>query len=236
MNNNFNDIIDVILTFYKDDEIKKDIIVYGSIVPYLIMNKESSNNISDFCFLARQSKIGNIRKKIKKLSLEYKFDIIYDSKKYSKKDYGLKIKYENTIIGFYPYSIIDNNLTIKTFSMSKDETEIKLKTKIIPNISKSSVVRYISFDDELRVRILSPEFILANIETEEKKGREFEIETIKLLRNLSDESILHILRESISKMNINIDYKKKKKIDYGFMIIVFVLLVILAFLAYVCFK
>lgn len=236
MNNNFNDIIDVILTFYKDDEIKKDIIVYGSIVPYLIMNKESSNNISDFCFLARQSKIGNIRKRIKKLSLEYKFDIIYDSKKYSKKDYGLKIKYENTIIGFYPYSIIDNNLTIKTFSMSKDETEIKLKTKIIPNISKSSVVRYISFDDELRVRILSPEFILANIETEEKKGREFEIETIKLLRNLSDESILHILRESISKMNINIDYKKKKKIDYGFMIIVFVLLVILAFLAYVCFK
>lgn len=236
MNSNFNDIIDVILTFSKDDEIKKDIVVYGSIVPYLITNKESLNNILDFCFLVRKNRIDSIRKYLKKLSKDYKFDIIYDSKNYSNVDYGFNIKYENTIIGFFPYTIIDNNLTIRNFSISKDINEAKLKTKIISNVSKNSIIRYIKISDDIKVRIASPEFILASIETEEKKGKECEIEILTFLRNLSDENILHALRESISKMRVNISYGRKKKIDYKFIIIVFILLMILAVLSYVCFK
>lgn len=236
MNSNFNDIIDVILTFNKYEELSKNIAVSGSIVPYIVTNKESFEYHSDFYFLVRQKKINNVRNVIRKLSKEYIFDIVSDSTKYSSNDYGFKIKYENTIIGFFPYSIVDNNFTIKTFSITKGRNEVGLKTKIIPNISKSSVIRYINFNGDRKIRIISPEFILASKEVNEKQPGNPTSETIRLLRDLSDENVLQALRENVSKMKVNIEHRKIKKFDYKFMILVIFLVIILVFLTYKCFE
>ena len=167
MNSNYNDIIDIILTFTSDEELFSDIAVSGSIVPYLVTNKESMEYHSDFYILVKNKKINLVRDKIKKLTKEYEFDFISDSKKYSKEDYGFKVKYQGTTVGFFPYSLIDNNLTIKTYAINKDNTKISLKKKIIPDVKKSSVIRLINFSKQ-KIRIMSPEFILADKETKEK--------------------------------------------------------------------
>ena len=167
MNSNYNDIIDIILTFTSDEELLGDIAVSGSIVPYLVTNKESMEYHSDFYILVKNKKINLVRDKIKKLTKEYEFDFISDSKKYSKEDYGFKVKYQGTTVGFFPYSLIDNNLTIKTYAINKDNTKISLKKKIIPDVKKSSVIRLINFSKQ-KIRIMSPEFILADKETKEK--------------------------------------------------------------------
>ena len=67
MNGNYNDIIDIIITLIDDEEIANSIVVSGSIVPYIIMNKESYEYHTDFYVLVKEKKISNVRDKIKKL-------------------------------------------------------------------------------------------------------------------------------------------------------------------------
>lgn len=235
MNSNYNDIIDIILTFTSDEELLGDIAVSGSIVPYLVTNKESMEYHSDFYILVKNKKINLVRDKIKKLTKEYEFDFISDSKKYSKEDYGFKVKYQGTTVGFFPYSLIDNNLTIKTYAINKDNTKISLKKKIIPDVKKSSVIRLINFSNQ-KIRIMSPEFILADKETKEKRIGNPTDETMYLLSKISDESVLKVIRESISNMEVKIDTKETKNNDYILVIILAVLFILLLVVAYICFK
>lgn len=235
MNSNYNDIIDIILTFTSDEELSGDIAVSGSIVPYLVTNKESLEYHSDFYILVKNKKINLVRDKIKKLTKEYEFDFISDSKKYSKEDYGFKVKYQGTTVGFFPYSLIDNNLTIKTYAINKDNTKISLKKKIIPDVKKSSVIRLINFSKQ-KIRIMSPEFILADKETKEKRIGNPTDETMYLLSKISDESVLKVIRESISNMEVKIDTKETKNNDYILVIILEALFILLLVVAYICFK
>ena len=128
MNSNFNDIIDVILTFNKNEELSKNIAVSGSIVPYIVTNKESLECHTDFYFLVKHKKINDVRDIIKKLSKEYTFDIVSDSKNYSASDYGFKIMYGDTVVGFFPYSIVDNNFTIILYICRTPQSEICIFT------------------------------------------------------------------------------------------------------------
>lgn len=212
MNGNYNDIIDIIITLIQDDEIASSILVSGSIVPYIIANKESFEYHTDFYILVKEKKIGAIRDKIRKLSKEYQFDVVSDSKRYSKEDYGFKIKYENTTVGFFPYSLIDNNFSIKTYGLNKDTMEVRLKTKVISNVAKSSVIRLTRFSNDKNLRIMSPEFILADKETREKEPGNPTTETMRLLSNICDESVLKVVRQSVSNTKVNVKTKKYRKI------------------------
>lgn len=236
MNGNYNDIIDIIITLIDDEEIANSIVVSGSIVPYIIMNKESYEYHTDFYVLVKEKKISNVRDKIKKLSKEYAFDVISDSKTYSKNDYGFKIKYENTTAGFFPYSLIDNNFSIKTYGLNESTKEVKLKTKIVPNITKSSVIRLTKFTKEKTLRIMSPEFILADKEVREKEPGNPTKETMDLLNKISDESVLKAVRESVSNTKIKVETKKMKENNLLLIVILGVLILLLAVVAYICFK
>lgn len=235
MNSNYNDIIDIILTLVNDEDIINNIAVSGSIVPYLVTNKESGEFHSDFYLLVKNKKIDVVRNKIKSLSKEYEFDIISDSKKYSKEDYGFKIKYQGTTVGFFPYSLINNDLTIKTFAINKDNTKISLKKKIIPNVKKSSIIRLINFSKS-RIRIMSPEFILADKEMREKGPGNPTGETMYLLNKISDESVLKVVRDSVSNTQIKITTKETSDNNYILITILAVLFILLLVIAYICFK
>ncbi len=235
MNSNFNDIIDVILTFVDDEEIKKNVAVSGSIVPYLVSNKESLENHTDFYILVKNKKMTLVRNKIKEFTKEYELDFVTDSKKYSKEDYGFKVKYQGTTIGFFPYSIIDNNLTIKTYSINKDKDKIYLKKKSIPNVRKSSVIRLINFQKK-QIRIMTPEFILADKETHEKEPGNPTDETMRLLDKICDEDILKSVRQSVSEENIKITEKELNNNNYILIAILAGLVILLIVVAYICFK
>ncbi len=235
MNTNYNDIIDIILTLNCDDDIISNIAISGSIVPYLIVNKGSLEYHSDFYILVKNKKIDLVRQKLKKLSKEYEFDIISDSKKHSKEDYGFKIKYETTTVGFFPYSLIDDELTIKTYAINNENTKISLKKKIIPSIKKSSVIRYINFSKG-KIRIVSPEFILADKETREKQPGNPTNETMYLLDKICDPSVLKVVRQSISDTKVKIITKDMNKKDYIQIIILVAIIIILLVIAYICFE
>lgn len=236
MNGNYNDIIDIILTLIEDEDIMNNIAISGSIVPYIVMNKESLEYHRDFYILVKDKKIDLVRNKIKKLSREYEFDISSDSKKYSSSDYGFKIKYVGTTVGFFPYSIIDNNLTIKTFSVSKTKDKINLKKKIIPNISKSNVIRLARFQDNKKVRVMSPEFILADKEMREKDFGSDSENAIQMLNKISDYEVLKRVRNSVSNTKVKILTKDVKENNLILTVILSVLVVLLLVLAYICFK
>lgn len=235
MNSNYNDIIDIILTLINDEDIKNNIAISGSIVPYLVINEESFEYHSDFYILVKSKKIDMIRSKMKKLTKEYDFDIISDSKKYSKEDYGFKIKYQGTMVGFFPYSLIDNDLTIKTYAINKADDKISLKKKIIPSVKKSSVIRLVNFS-KTKIRIMSPEFILAEKEIREKAPGNPTGETMYLLNKICDTSVLKVVRESISNTEVKIMIKDKKENNYLLIIVLSALFVLLLVIAYICFK
>ncbi len=234
MNSNYNDIIDIIITLIQDEEIASSILVSGSIVPYIISNKESFEQHTDFYILVKEKKIALIRKKIKKLSKEYLFDVVSDSKSYSKEDYGFKIKYENTTVGFFPYSLIDNKFSIKTYGINKDTMEVRLKTKVISNVAKSSVIRLTNFNNDKNIMIMSPEFILADKEIREKEPGNPTTETMRLLNNICDESVLKIIRESVKNTKVRVQTKKLKQnnsILITILILLLILLMIILFLS-----
>ena len=236
MNGNYNDIIDIILTLIDDEQIRESITVSGSIVPYIVLNKESYEYHTDFYVLVKEKKINYVREKIKKLSKEYAFDVISDSKKYAKDDFGFKIKYEHTIVGFFPYSIIDNNLSIKTYSLNKENTKVKLKTKVIPNVTKSSVIRLVKFAKDKNLRIMTPEFILADKEAREKEPGNPTGETMRLLNKICDESVLKVVRDSVSNTEVKIRTKDVKEDNKPLIIILSVLVVLLIIVIYIVFK
>ena len=83
---------------------------------------------------------------------------------------------------------------------------------------------------------MSPEFILAYKETKEKRIGNPTDETMYLLSKISDESILKVIRESISNMEVKIDTKETKNNDYILVIILAALFILLLVVAYICFK
>jgi len=235
MKGNYNDIVDVILTLIEDDELRESIAVAGSIVPYLVLNEESEEVHTDFYVLVKGKKMDYVRDKLKELSKEYDFNISSDSLKYTKNDCGFKIKYQSTTIGFFPYTLIDYNLTIKTYSINVENMQIKLKTKVIPNISKSSVIRQIDFGKK-RIRIMSPEFVLVEKEMRERQDSNPTEKTMKLLKKISDEVVLSILRKNVVSTRVDIETKSLKKKDISLYLILIVVLISLLVIAYICFK
>lgn len=236
MKGNYNDIIDIILTLLDDEYIGKSLAVYGSIVPYIIMNIESKEYHSDFNILIKNKNMNYVRNKVKKLSKEYAFDVVSDSKKYSKEDFGFKIKYQNTYVGFFPYSIIDNILTIKTYSIEKNNCMMNFKTKMVPGITKSGFIRNINFAKDKILRIITPEFILADKESIENEPGNLENKTMYLLKKISDESVLKIIRESIFNEQIKITEKKLNKNDKIINLILLFTFLMLLTITYICFK
>ena len=236
MKNNYNDIIDIILTFALDKELLDSMVISGSIVPYLVLEKESDEFCNDLYILVEEKKMNFVRRKLKKLSKEYLFDIISDSKVNTNLDHGFKIKYEDTIASFFPYSIVNNNLTIKNYWINKNEKTLNLKTKVIPNIIKSSVIRIINFSDDKNIRIMTPEFILIDKILKQKKSDDSNALTMKFLDEISDESIMDSLKESIKEQKVKIIRKKINNNNLMFLITLFVLLLILLIVTYICFK
>lgn len=236
MNSNYKDIIDIILTLIQDEEIKDSIVISGSIVPYIVMNKESEEYHSDFYILVKEKKIKNIRSKLKKLSKEYQFNFISDSITYSKYDYGFKIKYENTVVGFFPYSLVNNNLSIKTYGINKENKELNLKKKKIFDVAKSSIIRLTKFNDDKLIRIMTPEFVLVDKEIREKEPGNPTSATMKLLYKICDEGLIEVLRKKVKNTKIKIETKKINndiKILSGVLIFLIITFIIIA---YICFE
>lgn len=236
MKSNYNDIIDVILTLTEDESISSNIAICGSIVPYIVAKKESNEIHMDFYILVKQKKMNLVRNKIKKLSLEYDFDFVSDSKKYGNGDYGFKVKYEGTAIGFFPYSLVDNNLCIKTYAKMKDQGKVRLKKKVISGVEKSDVIRAIPFNEDRTLRIMSPEFILSEIESRDKNNEYTTKETFRLLDKMCDYKILEKVREKVDDTKISIETKFIVNSNLILSIILGVLLVILIIVAILCFK
>ncbi len=236
MRGNYNDIIDVLLTLTEDEDIAKSTAISGSIVPYIISNKDSNEFHGDFYVLVKEKKIKSIRRKMKALSDEYEFDFISDSSKYGSGDYGFKVKYERTAIGFFPYSLINNNLCIKTYAKMKDEGKVKLKTKIIPRVSKSNVIRLIPFSKDRTLRIMSPEFILAEIETRNGDAEYTTKETYRLLDKLCDQSVLRKVRDSVDDTKIKVETKSMVNFNLILTITLAIVFVALLVVAILCFK
>ena len=236
MKSNYNDIIDVILTLTEDESISSNIAICGSIVPYIVAKKESNEIHMDFYILVKQKKMNLVRNKIKKLSLEYDFDFVSDSKKYGNGDYGFKVKYEGTAIGFFPYSLVDNNLCIKTYAKMKDQGKVRLKKKVISGVEKSDVIRAIPFNEDRTLRIMSPEFILSEIESRDKNNEYTTKETFRLLDKMCDYKILEKVREKVDDTKIYIETKSIVNSNLILSIILGVLLVILIIVAILCFK
>ena len=211
MKSNYNDIIDIILTFIKDEEIAKNILVSGSIVPYLISSKVSHEYHSDLYFLVAEESINDVRKKTKDLSKEYLFDIISDSKKYVKEDYGFKIKYEDTNVGFFPFRFKENIFTIKTYSIKAEEKKIYLKEKNIYDVTKNLIIRQIPFSTDNILKLTSPEYVFLDKKMRERKPHNPTFETMELLNRICDESVLKVLEESMSKMEVKVKYNNLVK-------------------------
>lgn len=212
MKSNYNDIIDIILTLVNDDEIRDYAVVSGSIVPYLISSKESNEFHSDLYILISEKRMDKIRKRMKQLSKEYLFDIINDSRSYSKDDYGFKLRYEDTYVGVFPYSFKENIFKIKTYSINKQGDMISLKTKTIRDITRGTIIRQISFSNDNIISIMSPEYVLIDKKLREKQQHNPTKETMDLLNKISDESILKVLNKSMINMNIDIKQNKIRRI------------------------
>ncbi|MEG2351345.1 MAG: hypothetical protein RSA10_03455 [Bacilli bacterium] len=225
MKSNYNDIIDIILTLLNDEKIADNIAISGSIVPYLILNKESDFYHNDFNIFVKENSLSYVKKELKRLSKEYEFDIIIDSAKYANEDFGFKITYENTVAGFYPYTLKDNKLIIKTFSYDGKDKVIKQKEKVVSGVIKSDILRLITLNNDKTVRIMSPEYIKVDKEMKELTS-EYD-ESLKMLDELCDYSVLKELRKKLQDSEIKITSSDIKQSNIKLVIICGALLLIM---------
>lgn len=83
---------------------------------------------------------------------------------------------------------------------------------------------------------MSPEFILADKEMREKDPGNPTGETMYLLNKISDESVLKVVRDSVSNTQIKITTKETSDNNYILITILAVLFILLLVIAYICFK
>lgn len=205
MKNNYNDIIDIILTFIHED-ISNDIVIGGSLVPYLMLGREPKFTIDDFYMLISEDKINRIREKLEKLREIYDFEIISDSKKLTRMDYGFKIKYENVVVGLFPFNDKDNQFMIKTYSYNEKKRLINLKTKCIPNLSRKKVIKKVIINESDEIMALIPEFTYVE---EELSGNLIENKGLfEILNNVCDIEVTLHIRNCIEKSKTNIIKRK----------------------------
>lgn len=205
MKNNYNDIIDIILTFIYED-ISDDIVIGGSLVPYLMLGREPKFTIDDFYILISEDKINNVRERLEKLREIYDFEIISDSKKLTRMDYGFKIKYEDIVVGLFPFSDKNNEFTIKTYSYNEKKRLVDLKTKCIPNLSRKKAIKKIFINESDEIMALIPEFTYVE---EELSGNLIENkELCEILNNVSDIEVTLYIRDCIEKSKTNIIKRK----------------------------
>lgn len=236
MKNNYNDIIDILMTLLNDEEIASSIVVSGTIVPFLVTKKEPDEYIRDFSILVKKKNIDSIRKKVKNLSKEYTFDIVSDSKTYVVGECGFKIKYNDTNVRFEPYSFLSNNFKVSSYVLSEDEKEIITKTNTLYNVTKNCIIRYTTFSDDKKIRIISPEYQLSKIELMNKKAFGPSTKVIEMLNRLSDESILKIVREKMENEDVDIKRQAAKKDNQMLFIILGAVLVVLAMIVFLIMK
>lgn len=207
MKSNYNDVIDLLLTIVEDEEVRKSILICGSIVPYIILGEESKEYHNDLYIYVKRNKMDLVRKSLIKLSKKYELDIVSDTKKLGKYEFGFKIKYEDTIIGFFPYTLINNKLTVKTYRVNTDEKKIEYKTKVLEEINKEDIIRSVMLSDKA-IRIISPEYLLVDLE---QKGELHNKTYIKRLANISDNSKIVKLR--LSHSNIKVDLENRNMVE-----------------------
>lgn len=230
MKNNYNDVIDLLLTIVEDEEVRKSILICGSIVPYIILGEESKENHTDLYIYVKRTKIDLVRKALIKLSKKYELDIVSDTKKLGKYEFGFKIKYEDTIIGFFPYTLINNKLTVKTYRVNTDEKKIEYKTKVLEDINKEDIIRSVMLSDKA-IRIISPEYLLVDLE---QKGELHNKTYIKRLANISDNSKIVKLRLSYSNIKVEIENRNMVEKTPFLNILIVILFLILLIVGIIC--
>lgn len=235
MNSNYNDIVDVILTLIKNEDIRDSILVSGSIVPYIITKEESKESHRDLYIYYKEKKEKKVRKVLNKLCKEYEMDIVSDTLEAIDKDFGFKVKYQDNIIGFFPYKIVDNKLTLKTYVFDSKEREFKLKTKVIEHVNKSDVIRS-SYISDTKVRITSPEYIYATLKETEDKDNYKDARYVDLLSRMCDDDTLEKLTNAARNTKIKIDKVKAKEKFSILSVIIVALILILLLVAFMFIK
>lgn len=236
MKSNYNDIIDILMTLLDDEEIASSMVVSGTIVPFLVTKKESDEYIRDFSILVKKKNIDSVRKKVKNLSKEYSFDVVSDSKEYTVGEYGFKIKYNDTYVRFEPYTFLSNNFKVSSYALSEDDKEIITKTNTLFNVTKNCIIRYTTFSNDKKIRIISPEYQLSKLELMNKKPFSSSSKVPQMLNRLSDESILKIVREKMQDENVDIKRQEAKKDNQMLFIIIGAVLVVLATIIFLIIK
>ena len=234
MKSNYNDIIDIILTLINDKKIASEVVIGGSIVPYLITEEEPKNYISDFYILANLKEFDCIKAKLKKLSKIYLFDIVSDSKELIGKDYGFKIKYEDTCLGFFPYLTSNDNFILRTYFYDEKNKNISLKNKLIPNLTPNKIITKTKLGSK-NILVMLPEFIFVEKQLSGNYS-DFDDEVNKLLNKICDDEVVEIIRSDIEKSEIKINTYKVKNKNSFLNILLFLVLIIIFLVVFVCIK
>ncbi|HOZ54387.1 MAG TPA: hypothetical protein PKY25_03580 [Bacilli bacterium] len=224
MNNNYDEILDIILTFVEDEDISNKLIYSGDIIPFLIKDIESNKYHNDIEILVEFDDMRLVRKTIYNLSKEFDFEILLDTNKVTTHDYGFRIKYDNTVISIHPYSIKKNNLYIRSFTISQDMKKVIQKLRKIPNFNETDAFRTLEIKDNKIIKIITPEFLLSDLESKDNTDKKI----IEMLYKISDKKLLKITKKAIQKTETTLTEEeiKPKIIDQNIIIIALIIIVI----------
>lgn len=228
MNNNYKEVMDIILTFIDDEDIKDKLIYSGDIIPFLIKDKESNIYHNDFEIFVEFDDMQEVRNTMNSLSKEFDFEIIFDTNKVTTHDYGFRFKYDNTVVSVHPYTIKKNNLYIRSFSISSDLKRVVQKLKKIPNFDENEAFRILEIKENKVIKIITPEFLLADLESKDNTNKE----VIEMLYKISDKKLLKVVKKAIQKTEITIKEEeiKPRIFDQNVIIIGLVALALLIFI------
>lgn len=233
MNNNYQEILDIILTFIEEEDIKGKLIYSGDIIPFLIKDIESDIYHNDFEIFVEFDDMKKVRRIMNDLSKEFDFEMMFDTDKVTTHDYGFRLKYDNTIVSVHPYTIKKNNLYIRTFSISSDLKKVVQKLKKIPNFNESEAFRTLEVKENKVIKIITPEFLLADLESKDNTNKK----VLEMLYKISDKKLLKVIKKAIQKTEIIITEEeiKPRIIDQNVIIIGLVALALLILILMILF-
>lgn len=234
MDGNYEDIIDIILTFQEEELIKDKLIYSGSFIPYLMDNVKTSDYIDDVRIFVNIKDIDSVRKELYRLSKIFMFDIVFDSIKLTENDYGFKFKYETTIVTVSPYSFKEKNLYFRTFLINNDLKTISQRQNKMQRFSETNFFRTQNLNEDDSIYINTPEFLLIK----EQRKEESNIEIINILKCYTDKKLLNIVKKAFknSEVKVKVAPIKKVVINQTKILIGLLLLALIIFILYSVFK
>lgn len=205
MSGNYQNVKNIILKLYSDEDLKDKIIVVGGTVPYLISKKESTRKHSDIDIIVNQEDMPLVRNYLNRERLSTLDSLNFSYNKLHI-DYGVNAIIDEITVNFAPYQSVGDKMIQKNFLTKQSNGMNALVTVTMKGINSNAIFAKASIEG---IQILTYSLEMIKV-MKEKSNKKKDAVDIKVIEDFGyDKTVYSILKEQLKNMEFKIEPKNK---------------------------